>query len=110
MKGFSTQLTKGMTMKEKCDTCHKELLCGEVYFCVGCSAIEAATAGPVHKGELFSDMELQWFHGFPTVADVGNVTTEDDTEGEECGCGEQTCFWCCDTQVGMELTDNDIPF
>lgn len=87
-------------MKEKCDMCHKELLCGEVYFCVGCSAIEAAKFGPVAAGEEFSDMELQWFLGFPKVVDVVNVITEDDIVGEVHTCGM------CNVPTGFPYVGN----
>jgi hypothetical protein len=72
------------------------------------------------EAEEISDLEAQWYRGFPKVVDVVNVITEDDivcgcgcqgTEvHDECACGEQSCFWCADTLVGTDLTDDCIPF
>jgi len=75
----------------------------------------------------FTDMDLQWFRGGPTVVEVVNVITETDIVGDEdervcgcgcqgtevhdeCTCGKQSCFWCCDTLVYTSPTDADIPF
>jgi len=83
------------------------------------------------EAEEISDLEAQWFRGFPKVVEVVNLVTEGDIVGEVCPCGTDVvapgevcdycatialcecgshdCFWCAPT-VATFPTDADIPF